>query len=376
MFSEILSKFEWQKVEDGITTATLQAVERALSKRENVNLEDFAALVSPAAAPYLEAMAKKSRELTLRRFGKAIQLYLPLYLSNDCTNSCVYCGFNRNNNIERKTLTDSEILAEIAEIKKLGPFEHILLVAGENAKSAGFEYIKNAVKICHGHFASVSIEVQPLGTEEYAELGKCGVSTVYVYQETYREEVYKRHHPQGKKSIFEYRLHCPDRIGIAGLRKIGIGALLGLENWRADSFFTALHLNYLQETYWKSKFSISFPRLRPFEGQTFELCTPSDRELVQLMCAYRICFPDVEISLSTRESANFRDRAMMLGLTTMSAGSRTDPGGYSVSKNELMQWEINDSRSPAEIEQKIKQNGYDPVWKDWDTALEILEEDD
>ncbi|MDR2595671.1 MAG: 2-iminoacetate synthase ThiH [Fibromonadaceae bacterium] len=370
MFSSIFSKFNWEMVEKGIATATLQSVERALSKKENMNMDDFAALISRAAAPYLENMAKKSREITLQRFGKAIQLYLPLYLSNDCTNSCVYCGFNTRNDIERKVLSTNEILDEIEAIKKLGDFEHILLVTGESPKNAGFDYLLNAVKLCHEHFAAVSIEVQPLSMEEYAELAKCGVTAVFVYQETYREETYKQHHPHGKKSVFEYRLHCPDRIGIAGVRKIGIGALLGLENWRVDSFFTALHLSYLQGTYWQSKFSISFPRLRPFEGQTFELHTPSDRELIQLICAYRICFPDVEISLSTRESANFRDRAMMLGLTTMSAGSRTDPGGYAVSKNELTQWEINDSRSPAEIEQKIRDNGYDPVWKDWDAALE------
>ena len=370
MFSSIISKFNWDEVEKKIATTTLQSVERALAKRENINIEDFAALISTAAAPYLEAMAKKSREITLRRFGKTMQLYLPLYLSNDCTNSCVYCGFNQKNHIERKILTASEIVEEIAAIKKAGPFEHILLVTGESPKNAGFEYILDAVKLCREYFSSISIEVQPLGTEEYAELAENGVTAVYVYQETYREETYKQHHPKGKKSIFEERLRCPDRVGMAEVRKIGIGALLGLENWRADSFFAALHLNYLQETYWKSKFSISFPRLRPFEGQTFELCTPSDRELVQLMCAYRICFPDAEISLSTRESANFRDRAMMLGLTTMSAGSRTDPGGYAISKSELPQWEVNDSRTPAEIEEKIKQNGYDPVWKDWDASLE------
>jgi 2-iminoacetate synthase len=369
-FYSVLSKFDWKQVEDAITTSTMQSVERTLSKREHLSLDDFAALVSPAASPSLEAMAKKSREITLRRIGKAIQLYLPLYLANDCTNSCVYCGFNRHNNIERKVLSASEILAEIEAIKKLGPFEHILLVTGESRKNAGFEYLANAVKLCHEHFSAVSIEVQPLGTEEYAELAENGDTAVYVYQETYREESYKQHHPDGTKSIFEYRLHCPDRVGMAGIRKIGVGALLGLENWRADSFFTALHLGYLQKTYWKSKFSVSFPRLRPFEGQNFELCTPSDREFVQLMCAYRICFPDAEISLSTRESAGFMDKAMMLGLTTMSAGSRTDPGGYGVSKLELSQWEVNDSRSPSEIEEKIRENGYDPVWKDWEETLE------
>jgi len=370
MFSETFSKVTWQEVEKQIATTSLQAVERALMKKDNLNIEDFAALISSAATPYLEAMAKKSRELTLRRFGKIIQLYIPLYLSNDCTNSCVYCGFNQKNHIERKVLTASEICAEIAAIKKAGPFEHILLVTGESPKNAGFEYILNAVKLCHEHFSAISIEVQPLGTEEYAELAQSGVTAVYIYQETYREETYKLHHPNGKKSIFEERLRCPDRVGMAEVRKIGIGALLGLENWRVDSFFAALHLSYLQNTYWQSKFSVSFPRLRPFEGQTFELHAPTDRELVQLMCAYRICFPDVEVSLSTRESADFRNRAMMLGLTTMSAGSRTDPGGYAISQTELPQWEVNDSRSPAEIERKIRQNGYDPVWKDWDASLE------
>jgi len=369
MFYSTLAKFNWKTVEEAIIVTTLQAVERALSKKENLNIEDFAALISPAAVPYLEAMAKKSRDITLQRFGKAIQLYLPLYLSNDCENSCVYCGFNRGNNIERKTLNASEILAEIQAIKKLGPFEHILLVTGENPSVAGVEYLANAVKLCREHFSSVSIEVQPLGTEEYASLAENGVTSVYVYQETYNEESYKRHHPRGKKSIFEHRLHTPDRVGLAGIRKIGIGALLGLENWRVDSFFAALHLKYLQETYWRSKFSVSFPRLRPFEGQNFDLCTPSDRELAQLICAYRICFPDVEISLSTRESASFRDNVMLFGVTTMSAGSRTDPGGYTVSQNELSQWEINDMRTPAEIEQKIRQNNYDPVWKDWDDVL-------
>ncbi|GHV17862.1 thiamine biosynthesis protein ThiH [Fibrobacterales bacterium] len=370
MFAEYFSKFNWQQVEDRITTATLQSVEQALSKKDPLNLDDFVALISPAAAPYLENMAKKSRELTLKRFGKAIQLYIPLYLSNECTNACVYCGFNHNNPLERKTLSETEILNEIKAIKKLGDFEHILLVSGEHPAKTSFEYLRNAVRLCHKQFSSVSVEVQPLDIEEYATLVQDGVTAVYVYQETYREETYKLHHPKGKKSIFEYRLHCPDRIGIAGVRKIGIGALLGLENWRTDSFFTALHLHYLQNTYWKTKFSIAFPRLRPYAGQKQELHTPSNRELVQLMCAYRLFFPDVEISLSTRESAHFRDHAMAFGLTTISAGSRTDPGGYSISQNELPQWEINDSRTPAEVVQALKKNGYDAVWKDWDSALE------
>jgi 2-iminoacetate synthase len=360
----------WDSVTTQIQSQTPAAVERALAKDTPLTLDDVAALVSPAAAPYLEAMAQKSHALTLRRFGRAVQLYLPLYLSNECTNGCTYCGFNHGNQIHRKTLTASEILQELEAIKKLGPFEHILLVTGEDHRHADLTYMLDSVKLCHEQFSHVSMEVQPLLSDEYRQLGEAGVSAVYVYQETYHKEKYKLYHPVGKKGVFNYRLECPDRIGEAGIRKIGIGALLGLEDWRADSFFAALHLRYLEETYWQCKYSVALPRLRPHAGLQTEHNFLDDRGFAQLLCAWRLFDPDIDLSVSTRESADFRDHAVLLGATTLSAGSRTDPGGYSISQHELPQWEINDGRTPTEVANALRKNGYEPVWKDWDASLE------
>ncbi|NDC38822.1 MAG: 2-iminoacetate synthase ThiH, partial [Proteobacteria bacterium] len=217
-------------------------------------------------------------------------------------------------------------------------------------------------------FSQVSFEVQPLEEDEYRELRASGVTAVLVYQETYHRETYKTHHPKGKKSNLEYRLETPDRLGRAGIHKIGLGALLGLEDWRVDSFFTALHLAYLERTYWRTKYSISFPRLRPAEGVLEPKVVVEDKDLVQLICAYRIFNENAELSLSTRESPWFRDHAVKLGVTTMSAGSRTDPGGYSTHKSALRQFEISDERSPAEVAQMLKANGIEPLWKDWDSV--------
>ena len=333
------------------------------------NMEDFKALISPAAAPYLEEMARLSREATLKRFGNTMQLYAPLYLSNECQNICTYCGFSYDNKLRRKTLNSVEIVKEMDALKKLG-FEHVLLVTGEANQTVGMDYFRKALKIVRPHFANVSMEVQPLEGEDYSELSQLGVHAVLVYQETYHKEDYKKHHPKGKKSNFYYRLETPDRLGRAGIHKIGLGALIGLEDWRVDSFFTALHLNYLERTYWKTKYSISFPRLRPFSGGLNPKVEMSDRELVQLICAYRLFDEEVELSLSTRESEKFRDNVLKLGITSMSAGSKTNPGGYAVEPQSLEQFEISDERSPAEVAEMIRKQGYEPVWKDWDVVLE------
>jgi 2-iminoacetate synthase len=227
------------------------------------------------------------------------------------------------------------------------------------------------------HFSHISIEVQPLDEEDYELLTPFGLNTVLVYQETYRREYYKTYHPKGKKSNFDYRLDTPDRLGRTGVHKIGLGALIGLEDWRTDSFFTAMHLDYLERTYWQTKYSISFPRLRPCAGGGDLKSDPplrqpamTDRELVQLICAYRIFNEEVELSLSTRESATFRDHAVKLGITTMSAGSQTNPGGYATETNSLEQFAIDDNRSPFEIQEMITSKGYEPVWKDWDQVLQ------
>jgi 2-iminoacetate synthase len=364
-FKEIFEKYNWDETKASINGKTATDVEDALFRKSRKTIEDFKALVSPAAAPYLEQMAAMSQALTLERFGNTIQMYAPMYLSNECQNICTYCGFSQDNKMKRITLSDSQILKEIAAIKALG-FDHVLLVTGEANKTVGMNYFKSALQIIKPHFSHISMEVQPLDQEEYDQLIEWGVNTVLVYQETYHQDDYKIHHPKGKKSNFNYRLETPDRLGKSKIYKIGLGVLLGLEDWRTDSFFTALHLNYLEKTYWKTKYSVSFPRLRPADGVLPPKVEISDRELVQLICAYRIFKHEVELSISTRESPKFRDNIIKLGITSMSAGSKTNPGGYAVEPESLEQFEIHDDRTPAQIATMIKTSGYEPVWKDWD----------
>lgn len=367
-FYHFKQNYNWQNVADQIYGATKQQVETALSKNHR-DLNDFIALISPAAVDYLEPMAQLSHKLTQKRFGKTIQLYLPLYLSNECVNSCAYCGFNHKNDIGRKTLSTEEILAEVATIEKMG-YEHLLLVTGEHPKKSGFSYLLEAIETIKDRFSHLSIEVQPMSTNEYKKLAEIGLNSVYIYQETYNEANYKKYHPKGPKSDYQYRLETPDRLGQANVHKIGIGCLLGLEDWRTDSFFTALHLSYLEKQYWQTRYSVAFPRLRPHVGNFNPEHPINDKELAQLIFAYRLFNEEVELSLSTREMPRFRDNMMKLGITTMSAGSKTEPGGYAVENKELEQFEVGDSRSAAEISRVIAQNGYEPVWKDWDAMLQ------
>jgi len=385
-FQNIFVTHNWDKIKESIFSKADRDVEIALSNQKR-NLEDFKALISPAAEPYLEQMAILSHQLTQKRFGKTIQLFIPMYLSNECHNICTYCGFSLDVDISRKTLNDDEIMKEVEIIKSMG-YDHILLVTGEANKTVGVEYFQHALELMRPHFSHISLEVQPLDQEDYELLTPFGLNTVLVYQETYNEGEYKTHHPKGKKSNFHYRLETPDRLGRAGIHKIGLGALLGLEDWRTDSFFTALHLDYLERTYWETKYSISFPRLRPCAGgidlkSNLPVRSPAakafgdgtqagmtDRELAQLICAYRIFNEEVELSLSTRESETFRNNAIKLGITNMSAGSKTNPGGYANGKETLEQFSIDDSRSPQEIGNMISAQGYEPVWKDWDLSLQ------
>ena len=363
-FEKVFHATDWETQKASIYAKTAKDVEWAL-KSSKRTLEDFKALISPAAEPYLEQMAQLSNQLTQKRFGKTIQLYAPMYLSNECNNICTYCGFSFDNKVRRKTLSNDEILQEVAHLKSQG-YNHILLVTGEANYTVHAEYIKNAVQLIRSKFANISIEVQPLEQDEYAMLHEAGVYSVLVYQETYHEEVYKLYHPKGKKSNFGYRLETPDRIGKAGIHKIGLGILLGLEDWRVDSFFCALHLDYLQRKYWQTKYSISFPRMRPAEGIIEPNVIVTDRQLVQLLCAYRLFNEDIELSISTRESEKFRNHVIPLGVTSMSAGSKTNPGGYVVEPQSLEQFEISDERDTATIAQLIRNHGYEAVWKDWD----------
>ena len=366
-FQQIHEKYNWDEICESIRLKTSHDVKRALGT-SNPDLEDFKALVSPAAEPFLEQMAQKSLQLTQTRFGKTVQMYIPLYLSNECANGCIYCGFNCKNQIDRCTLSREQVMEEVKVIKSLG-FEHILLVTGEHPKRCGVDYIEEVVKMIKPYFANISIEIAPLDREDYTRLKQHGLNTVYVYQETYHKENYGNYHPRGKKADFNYRLDTPDRIGLAGIHRIGLGCLLGLEDWRADSFFTALHIHYLEQKYWRTKFSISFPRLRPHAGSFQPKYPINDRQLVQLMCAYRIFNQELEISLSTRENHIFRDNMIGIGVTSMSAGSKTEPGGYSNPDKELKQFEVSDDRTADEISQAIQNKGYEPVWKDWDHCL-------
>ncbi|OSY86842.1 thiamine biosynthesis protein ThiH [Tenacibaculum holothuriorum] len=363
-FQDIFDTYNWDDTLVSILSKTENDVLNALRSNKRT-LEDFKALISPAARPYLEDMAQLSRQLTKKRFGNTIQMYSPMYLSNECLNICTYCGFSLTNKIPRRTLTDAEILKEVEYIKSKG-YDHILLVTGEANRTVGVDYISNAINLIRKHFSNITIEVQPLDQEEYELLIDNGLYAVLVYQETYHRDEYKKHHPKGRKSNFDYRLDTPDRLGKAGIHKIGLGALFGLEDWRADSFFTALHLKYLQKNYWKTKYSISFPRLRPHSGGLEPKVEMTDPDLVQLICAFRLLDEDVELSISTRESEIFRNNIVNLGITSISAESKTNPGGYAVEPQSLEQFEISDERSTEEVAEMLKGQGLEVVWKDWE----------
>lgn len=367
MFKELFNTYNWEDVRASIYAKTQRDIVDALNK-QHLELEDFMALISPAALPYLEQMTQLSHRLTLERFGRTMQMYVPMYLSNECQNICTYCGFSFHNQIARKTLTDEEILMEVAALKAWG-YEHILLLTGEANRTVGVDYLINTIRLIRDQFSNISMEVQPLNKQEYEMLTGEGLNAVLVYQETYHRENYKTYHTRGRKSNFDYRLDTPDRLGKAGVHKIGLGVLLGLEDWRVDSFFTALHLDYLEKKYWQTRYAISFPRLRPAEGVLPPKMELSDKELVQLICAYRIFNKEIELSISTRENEKFRNNIIKLGITSMSAGSKTNPGGYAVDPGSLEQFSISDERSPGEIAAMLQQQGYEPIWKDWDAAL-------
>lgn len=372
MFSEVLERISWEQTTEAIYAKTDADVRRALAK-QHCTVEDFMALISPAAEPYLEVMARLSRHYTEERFGKTISLFIPLYLTNSCTNSCVYCGFHIQNPMPRTILSPTEIEQEYRAIKQLGPFENLLLVTGENPVVAGVDYIARALDLAKPYFSNLKIEVMPLKAEEYAELITHGLNGVICFQETYNRARYNIYHPRGIKSKFEWRLNAPDRMGEAGVHSIGMGALIGLEDWRTDVTMMAHHLRYLQKRYWKTKYSVNFPRMRPAENEGFQPnVVMSDKELAQLTFAMRIFDHDVDISYSTREAAMLRDNMATLGVTTMSAASRTEPGGYYTYPEALEQFDVCDSRSAAEVEAALRNVGREPVWKDWDASFDLI----
>lgn len=369
MFSDELKKISWAETTNRINAKTAHDVEIALSK-ERLNVDDFMALISPAATPYIEQMAQKSQFHTQERFGKVISMYIPLYLSNECSNHCVYCGFNYNNKFKRTTLNEEQIKAECEAIRKLGPFENLLIVTGEWPSLAGVDYLENALKIARPYFNNLTMEVMPLREKDYYRLTQSGLNGVVCFQETYNKDRYNVYHPRGMKSIFEWRLNGYDRMGAAGVHKIGMGVLIGLEDWRTDVTMMAYHLRYLQKKYWRTRYSVNFPRMRPAEGGFQPNVVMTDRELAQLTFAFRIFDHDVDISYSTRENPKFRENMMKLGVTSMSAGSKTEPGGYVSTPEALEQFKVSDERSPEDVANDIRRLGYEVVWKDWDKIFD------
>jgi 2-iminoacetate synthase len=368
-FLDLWRRHDFGSVARRISAKTPADVRRALGRpRGSVDLEDFAALLSPAAAPHLEGIARAAHRHTVERFGRTMRLFAPLYLSNACANVCTYCGFSAHNRIRRKVLGDAEILAEARVLRSHG-FDSVLLVTGETGR-VGREYLANALRLLRPHFSGLGIEVQPLAQEDYAGLAADGLSAVLVYQETYDPAAYARHHLSGPKSDMAWRLGTPDRLGLAGIKKIGLGALYGLSDWRADAWFTGLHLRHVETVHWRTKTAVSFPRLRPHEGAEIPVTAFTERDLVQTACAFRLLSPEAELSLSTRESEAFRDSAFRLGFTSMSAGSRTNPGGYASAPDSLEQFEIDDRRSPAQVAAFLRSQGYEAVWKDWDCTYD------
>ncbi len=300
------------------------------------------------------------------RFGRTIGMYIPLYITNSCTNSCVYCGFNRHNKFPRVVLTPAEIENECKAIRELGPFENLLLVTGENPRVAGTDYLEEALRVCRPYFSNLTIEVMPLPAEDYRRLTESGLNGVVCFH----RERYKTYHPAGMKSNFEWRVNGFDRMGQAGVHKIGMGVLIGLEDWRTDVTMMARHLLYLRKNYWRTRYSVNFPRMRPSEGHFQPNVVMSDRELAQLTFAFRIFDHDVDISFSTRECPEFRNNIATLGATSMSAGSKTEPGGYHTYPQALEQFSVSDERTPAQVESDLKARGVEVVWKDWDKIFD------
>jgi len=346
-------------------------VEAAIASRPgSYSLFKLLALVSPTAEDYLEPMAELSRRLTLQRFGQAIRLYAPLYLSSHCVNRCQYCGFNKDNAFDRVRLSIDEAVAE-AELLAHEGFRDILLVTSEDKKSITVAYLAQLAKALRGKFSFIGAEIYQMTAADYRQLFDAGIEGITLYQETYDRRAYAQYHLAGPKADYDMRLRGPDDFASAGMREIGLGALLGLADWRIETLALGEHAFHLFKRYWQSRISFSFPRIRPACGVPTEAFPhlATDKNLVQMMLALRLCFADAGLVLSTREPADLRDRLVGLGITKMSAGSRTSPGGYSHHHETAGQFEVSDQRSPSDVVAMLKRQGLEPVWKDWDRAF-------
>lgn len=367
-FFDVLSKYDVDKFKELVDSKTDKDIELALAKQGAHTIDDFAALISESARThYLDVMVQMSMQLTRKRFGRCINMYLPLYLTNLCSNKCAYCGFSVANKFKRVVLTLEEIEEELQAMNKMG-YTNILLVSGENSHKAGMPYFEQVLPLAKNYADYLQMEVQPLETDEYARLKELGLDAVSVYQETYHPEYYKKVHLAGKKADMRFRMETPDRLGQAGIDKVGMGALLGLYDWKVDLVATAMHVLYMRDKYWKTNLSISFPRLRPAQGG-FEPHSPvSDAKLLQIICAWRIFDNELDLTISTRESAQFRDLILPVGITALSAGSSTEPGGYAHKGQNLEQWTVNDARPVDEVVKVMEESGFDAVFHNASTT--------
>ncbi len=334
-------------------------------EKDSITFNDFLSLLSEKSDQYLIKIAEKARELTIKRFGKIINFYVPLYLSNECDNKCSYCGFNSERNISRVTLSINEIEEELVKLKDIG-FDNILLLTGESRKKADINYINEAVKLAKKYFTYIGLEIYPMEVDEYKTLVKNGANGLTIYQETYNKEMYDKVHISGRKKDYQYRLNTPDRAMQAGFRKVGLGALLGLYDWRYEAIALAIHVDYLRRHYWQQEITLSFPRINPISPNYKIPFFVTDKNFVKMLCILRILYPDIGFLLSTRERPDLRDKLINLCITQISAGSKTTPGGYKLKVESDGQFDVVDKRELKEMLKVVELYGYCPVIKDWD----------
>lgn len=364
-FYNVYNKYENFNFDEFFGNVTGEGIKKAMWA-ERLNLDRFLTLLSPGAGGHLEGMAKMAHRITVQYFGKAIQLYTPMYLSNYCENECVYCGFNRKNPVHRKKLTLDEVEKEARFIASWG-MRHILILTGESRRMTPLPYIKSSIDILKKYFSSISIEIYPLTEDEYGELIEVGLDGLTIYQEVYERGAYDRVHLSGPKQDYMFRLNAPERALKKGMRTVSIGCLLGLREWREEAFFTGLHAQYLKEKFPEAEISVSLPRIRPSAGGFKPKESVGDASLVQIILALRIFLPRLGITLSTRECSELRDNLLPLGVTKISAGSTTKVGGHTLRSEEANpeQFEISDKRTLAEIKNMLSEKRYQPVLKDW-----------
>jgi len=354
---ELVNKYNYQQY-------TSKDVKRALMK-DQLNIEDYSAILSPAAMPYLEDMASKAITETKKHFGNSVCIFTPLYIANYCENHCIYCGFNCQNKIKRGILSLEEVEEELKEIAKTG-LKEILILTGESRHKSGVEYIGEAVKLATKYFSTIGIEIYPLNIDEYSFLNACGVDFVSVYQETYNTDKYEQVHLSGPKRVFPYRFNSQERALLGGMRGIAFGALLGLDDFRKDALATGLHGFFIQQRFPHAEISFSTPRLRPYINNVDN--NPHDvheKQLLQVMLAYRLFMPFAGITISTRERAGFRDHIIGMAATKISAGVNVGVGGHKEEEKGDQQFEISDSRSVSEVHQMIITRGLQPVYTDY-----------